>query len=71
MMSIPATKGFELGSGFSGTKMNGSQHNDAFYADNCTTEVSKRPMLKTSTNNSGGTLGGISTGSNIVTFFQK
>lgn len=51
MMSIPATKGFEFGSGFSGTKMRGSEHNDVFNKD-----------LSLKTNNSGGTLGGISTG---------
>ena len=33
MISIPATKGFEFGSGFEGTKMNGSKHNDTFYAE--------------------------------------
>lgn len=33
MMSIPASKGFELGSGFEGTKMNGSKHNDMFVAE--------------------------------------
>lgn len=33
MMSIPATKGFEFGSGFEGTKMNGSKHNDTFYSN--------------------------------------
>jgi len=34
MMSIPATKGFEIGSGFEGTKMHGSEHNDTFYSEN-------------------------------------
>eukprot|EP00051_Salpingoeca_urceolata_P001236 m.39475 g.39475 ORF g.39475 m.39475 type:complete len:426 (-) comp11278_c0_seq1:194-1471(-) len=58
MMSIPATKGFEFGSGFEGTKMRGSQHNDAF--------VAKGTRLGTETNNSGGTQGGISNGENIV-----
>ncbi len=30
MLSLPATKGFEIGSGFEGTKMKGSEHNDLF-----------------------------------------
>ena len=34
MLSIPATKGFEIGSGFEGTKMKGSKHNDAFVCVN-------------------------------------
>lgn len=59
MMSIPATKGFELGSGFFGSKLHGSQNNDLFYYDN------KTKMLRTSTNNSGGIQGGISNGENI------
>jgi len=58
MMSIPATKGFEIGSGFAGTAMRGSQHNDPFLA---------RPdgSLGTATNNSGGLQGGISNGEPI------
>jgi chorismate synthase len=51
MMSIPATKGFEFGSGFAGTKMRGSEHNDLFDTN-----------LRLKTNNSGGSLGGISSG---------
>ncbi|EDQ88595.1 uncharacterized protein MONBRDRAFT_32779 [Monosiga brevicollis MX1] len=58
MMSIPATKGFEVGSGFSGTRMRGSTHNDLF--------VKKGDGLGTATNNSGGIQGGISNGENIV-----
>lgn len=57
MLSINATKGFEFGSGFEGTKMHGSQHNDSFYTENGT--------IKIRTNNAGGTLGGISTGETI------
>lgn len=57
MLSIPATKGFEFGSGFEGTKMRGSQHNDPFEA----TEKGLRPV----TNHAGGTLGGISSGAEI------
>lgn len=54
MLSIPATKGFEVGSGFAGTRMRGSVHNDLF--------VSKRGRLGTLTNRSGGIQGGISNG---------
>ncbi len=54
MLSIPATKGFEIGSGFSGTRMRGSDHNDPF--------VSKETSLGTQTNFSGGIQGGISNG---------
>ncbi|GEQ67442.1 hypothetical protein JCM33374_g1107 [Metschnikowia sp. JCM 33374] len=59
MMSIPATKGFEFGSGFIGTTMPGSAHNDAFYYS----EADKR--LRTKTNFSGGVQGGITNGENI------
>ncbi len=59
MMSINATKGFEFGSGFEGTKMRGSEHNDEFFTD----EDSK---VKTKTNNAGGTLGGITNGMPIT-----
>lgn len=58
MMSINATKGFEIGSGFEGTKLRGSQHNDIFYTD----ETGK---VKTKTNHAGGVLGGISNGQTI------
>ena len=51
MMSIPATKGFEIGSGFAGTRLRGSVHNDPFTRRGAT--------LVPATNNSGGTLGGI------------
>jgi chorismate synthase len=54
MLSMPATKGFEIGSGFAGTRMQGSVHNDPF--------VKKGDRLGTRTNHSGGTLGGISNG---------
>lgn len=59
MLSIPASKGFEIGSGFSGVSIPGSKHNDMFYFD----EESQR--LRTKTNNSGGVQGGISNGENI------
>ena len=58
MLSIPATKGFEIGSGFAGTRLRGSQHNDPF--------VQKGARLGTSTNQSGGIQGGISNGEPIV-----
>lgn len=54
MLSINAVKGFEYGSGFAGTTMNGSQHNDQFNTDG-----------STKTNNSGGVQGGISNGMDI------
>ena len=54
MLSLPATKGFEIGSGFSGARMRGAAHNDAF--------VQKGDRLGTLTNFSGGVQGGISNG---------
>jgi len=59
MLSIPATKGFEIGSGFEGAKQNGSQHNDPFI-------LRTDGRLGTKTNNSGGVQGGISNGEPIV-----
>ena len=58
MMSIPATKGFEIGSGFKSSRMQGSEHNDRF--------ISKNGTIQTQTNHSGGILGGISTGMPII-----
>jgi chorismate synthase len=58
MLSLPATKGFEIGSGFAGTRWRGSAHNDAF--------VQKSNGLGTKTNYSGGIQGGISNGEPIV-----
>jgi len=57
MLSIPAAKGFEIGSGFTATRMRGSEHNDAF-------EV-RGGKIRTATNNSGGVQGGISNGEDI------
>jgi chorismate synthase len=69
MLSIPATKGFEIGSGFGGCEVLGSQHNDPFIAapeDPSTPNGSQKPpRLTTKTNNSGGIQGGISNGANI------
>lgn len=58
MLSLPASKSFEIGSGLKGTFSRGSQHNDAFFADTDGT-------IRTLTNNSGGIQGGISNGMNI------
>lgn len=58
MLSIPATKGFEFGSGFNGTKMSGHEHNDPF-------EIREDGSMGTTTNNSGGVQGGITNGENI------
>jgi len=55
MLTLPATKGFEIGSGFRAARMRGSEHNDAF-------EVDEKGKVTTATNFAGGTLGGISTG---------
>jgi chorismate synthase len=57
MLSLPASKGFEFGSGFAGVKMRGSEHNDPF--------VMKNGKLGTKTNFSGGIQGGISNGEHI------
>ena len=59
MLSLPATKGFEIGSGFAGTQMTGLQHNDEFYTDDA-------GRIRTKTNRSGGIQGGISNGEDIV-----
>jgi chorismate synthase len=57
MLSIPATKGFEIGSGFAATGMRGSQHNDPFEM--------RGGRIRAATNNSGGVQGGISNGEEI------
>ena len=56
LMSLPATKGFEIGSGFQGTYLTGSEHNDQFIFSE------DKNKLKTLSNNSGGIQGGISNG---------
>lgn len=58
MMSLPATKGFEIGSGFHSVIMLGSEHNDIF--------TKEKGMIQTRTNYAGGTLGGITTGMPLV-----
>ncbi|MGB6167197.1 MAG: chorismate synthase, partial [Geitlerinemataceae cyanobacterium] len=59
VMSLPASKGFEIGSGFAGTLLTGSEHNDEFYLDDA-------GEMRTRTNRSGGVQGGISNGENII-----
>ncbi|TVR37740.1 MAG: chorismate synthase [Cryomorphaceae bacterium] len=58
MLSINAVKGFEIGSGFAGTRMRGSEHNDVF--------ESSESGIRTRTNHSGGVQGGISNGEEIA-----
>jgi chorismate synthase len=58
MLSLPATKGFEIGSGFEGTLLKGSAHNDPF-------EV-RDGQVRTRSNRAGGVLGGISSGEELV-----
>jgi chorismate synthase len=58
MLSLPATKGFEIGSGFAGTRLKGSEHNDPF--------AMREGGVRTTTNRSGGVQGGISNGEEIV-----
>ncbi len=58
MLSLPATKGFEIGSGFAGTSLRGSEHNDSY-------EI-RDGRVRTGTNRSGGVQGGISNGEPIL-----
>lgn len=58
VLSIPSAKGFEIGSGFSGAAMKGSEHNDPF--------VNTPDGIRTATNHSGGIQGGISNGMEIL-----
>lgn len=60
MLSLPATKGFEIGSGFKGAEMTGLEHNDPFRMEG--------GKVRTTSNRSGGIQGGISNGENI--FFR-
>ncbi|MEA5498186.1 chorismate synthase [Limnoraphis robusta] len=59
VMSLPASKGFEIGSGFAGTLLTGSEHNDEYYTDS-------QGTIRTVSNRSGGIQGGISNGENII-----
>lgn len=73
MLSIPASKAFEIGSGFGGCEVPGSVHNDAFILDTSAPREGTgaarngipRPRLTTKTNNSGGIQGGITNGAPI------
>ena len=58
MLGINAVKGFEYGSGFAGTLLFGSEHNDEFYTD-------ETGRVRTRTNHSGGIQGGISNGQDV------
>lgn len=58
MLSLPATKGFEIGSGFVGSWLKGSEHNDLL--------EQREGRIRTKTNRSGGVQGGISNGEEIV-----
>ncbi|MGB2926972.1 MAG: chorismate synthase [Limnothrix sp.] len=58
-MSLPASKGFEIGSGFAGTLLTGHEHNDEF-------TINEQGNIRTKTNRSGGVQGGISNGENII-----
>ncbi len=58
ILSLPATKGFEIGSGFAGTFLTGKEHNDEFYMEG--------NRIRTVTNRSGGIQGGISNGEDII-----
>lgn len=58
MLSLPATKGFEVGSGFEGTLLKGSEHNDLF--------ENREGEVRTKSNRSGGVQGGISNGEELV-----
>ena len=57
VLSLPASKGFEIGTGFAGTDLRGSQHNDEFYVEGA--------RVRTRTNRSGGVQGGITNGETI------
>ena len=59
LMSLPAAKGVEIGSGFAGTRMTGLEHNDPF-------EPATDGTIRTTTNNSGGIQGGISNGEDVI-----
>jgi chorismate synthase len=59
MLTLPATKGIEFGTGFAAARMKGSEHNDTFTVD-------KQGKIVTATNHAGGTLGGISTGMPLI-----
>lgn len=59
MLSLPASKGFEIGEGFNAVNLSGAEHNDVFVKD-------IDHVIKTKTNHAGGTLGGISTSMPLI-----
>ncbi len=61
MVSLPAVKGFECGSGFAGARLTGSAHNDPFVPD-----PRRATRIATTTNHSGGVQGGISNGEHVT-----
>jgi chorismate synthase len=66
-LSLPATKGFEIGSGFAGTRLKGSEHNDPFVIRGAAGETaSPLQAIGTATNHSGGVQGGITNGEPIL-----
>jgi chorismate synthase len=60
LMSVGAVKGFEMGDGFKAAQMKGSEFNDLFYLND------KEQKIRTRTNHSGGVLGGISNGEDLI-----
>jgi chorismate synthase len=60
LLSLPACKGFEIGSGFAGTELYGSEHNDPFFFSDA------EQRIRTRSNRSGGVQGGITNGEAIV-----
>jgi chorismate synthase len=64
LFSVPAVMGVEVGSGFAGARMRGSEHNDPFLPN--PSSGSKVPKLRTETNRHGGMLGGISSGMPLI-----
>ncbi len=66
VMSLPACKGFEVGSGFGGTLLTGRQHNDEFFASPSEIGPDGKPLVTTESNRSGGIQGGISNGMPIT-----
>lgn len=58
MLSLPASKGFEIGSGFAGALLTGAEHNDEFYLEG--------GRVRTRTNHSGGVQGGITNGEPVI-----
>jgi len=64
MLSLPATKGFEFGSGFGGTVLRGSAHNDPFVSVKTSADDGSTAIVHKK-NHAGGTLGGISSGADV------